>query len=110
MADKYDLTRKTHCSTEVSSAHWDEALGLWHVYTRPARGETTRGNEDKHWVCKVLVSGVGGLSQREWGNDWLDAEQSTSNPLLQRTRARSTATRSSRARSSTARAGTTARR
>lgn len=26
-------------------------------------GSDERGGEDKHWMCKVLVSAVGGLSQ-----------------------------------------------
>ncbi|PWN46061.1 FAD/NAD(P)-binding domain-containing protein [Ceraceosorus guamensis] len=63
VSDRFDLTRRTVVNTEVSSAHWDDELGMWHVYTRPAKGQDTQGGEDKHWICRVLISGVGGLSQ-----------------------------------------------
>ncbi|UZJ55374.1 hypothetical protein CBS101457_004694 [Exobasidium rhododendri] len=63
VADKFDVTRKCRFRTEVLTATWDENLGLWHVYTRPATGALERGGETKHYICKVLFSGVGGLSQ-----------------------------------------------
>jgi cation diffusion facilitator CzcD-associated flavoprotein CzcO len=63
VADKFDVTRKCRFKTEVLTATWDEKLGLWHVYTRPATGTLERGGENKHYICKVLFSGVGGLSQ-----------------------------------------------
>lgn len=68
VCDKFDLTRKIHYKTEVVNAHWDKDLNLWHVYTRPAKGREDNDleSETKHWVCKVLVTAVGGLSQREY--------------------------------------------
>lgn len=66
VADRFDVTRKCRFSTEVITAVWDDQLGLWHVYTRPATGTAERGGENKHYMCKILFSGVGGLSQRAW--------------------------------------------
>lgn len=43
-------------------------MNLWHVFTRPAKGrsDNDKESETKHWVCKVFVTAVGGLSQREY--------------------------------------------
>ncbi|MCP5185530.1 MAG: NAD(P)/FAD-dependent oxidoreductase, partial [Pseudomonadales bacterium] len=56
-ADAYDLRRHVRFNTEVESARFDEASGLWRLHVRTADGgtETLEGN--------VLISCVGQLNQ-----------------------------------------------
>ncbi len=51
-AEKYGITPHLRLNTEVRSARWDEATGLWHV--TDAQGIEYR--------AQVVVSGMGGLS------------------------------------------------
>jgi cation diffusion facilitator CzcD-associated flavoprotein CzcO len=51
--DKFGLRPYIRFNSEVTSAHWDEAAGVWHVSL--AGGGTVTAN--------VLISGMGGLSR-----------------------------------------------
>lgn len=67
VADRFDLTRKSRFFTEVHLAEWDEELGLWHVYTRPAKdirggNDETESAPPKHYLCKILFTGLGHLN------------------------------------------------
>lgn len=44
-------------------AEWDEKLGLWHIYTRPKTNgdDNTPLAQRKHYISKILFSGVGQL-------------------------------------------------
>ncbi|PWN45759.1 FAD/NAD(P)-binding domain-containing protein [Ceraceosorus guamensis] len=55
---EYDLPRRMHLSTEVKEARFDVATGLWHVWSIDLATK-----EEHHYVSKVFVSAVGGLSQ-----------------------------------------------
>ncbi|KAL9936791.1 hypothetical protein V8E36_004026 [Tilletia maclaganii] len=78
----YGLAPKTSFKTEVVVAKFDVHTNLWHVWTRPAEQphhDVRKDNnpepvrEDyaeldgkagyEHWVCKVLINAVGGLSE-----------------------------------------------
>lgn len=74
VSDRFDVTRKCRFYTEVEEAEWDEALGLWHIYTRPKGGDASAIDtsktsaaasglvaQRKHYVAKFLFSGVGQL-------------------------------------------------
>lgn len=67
VSDRFDVTRKCNFFTEVHLAEWDEELGLWHVYTRAAKGikggnKETESVQPKHYLCKVLFTGLGHLN------------------------------------------------
>lgn len=57
-AEKYRLDAHLRLNTEITSARWDEAKGVWHI--KAARG-------DEH-TAQVLVSGMGGLSVPSYPN------------------------------------------
>jgi len=52
-ADKYDLRPHVRCGQELLEARWVEAEQRWHLRT---------GTGDRY-TCRVLVSGIGGLSR-----------------------------------------------
>lgn len=64
-ASEYGNQNKFQLNTTVREARFDELTGLWHVIAKAndassseKKGETTR----LHYVSKILVSAVGGLS------------------------------------------------
>jgi cation diffusion facilitator CzcD-associated flavoprotein CzcO len=60
VADRFDVTRKCRFGVEVTTAQWDEKLGLWHVYTRPHNPDLSP--RPKHYICRVLFTGLGHLN------------------------------------------------
>lgn len=65
VAAEFDLEDRLHLQTVVKEARFDECTNLWHIYVedlpqREAAGVTPRRH---HYVCKLFVSAVGGLSQ-----------------------------------------------
>lgn len=65
VAAEYDLGDRLHLQTVVREARFDECTNLWHIYTEdlPERATTGVVPGRHHFVCKLFVSAVGGLSQ-----------------------------------------------
>src|SRR6185295_3882092 len=57
IAHKHDLRKNVRLRTEVVSAHWDEARGIWNVRLRGADGSE---EEDE---VRALISAVGMLNR-----------------------------------------------
>ncbi|KAK0551453.1 hypothetical protein OC845_002165 [Tilletia horrida] len=76
---RFGLQNKTSFRTEVVCCKFDNTTNLWHVWTRPAHQPANDARKDSkpepvnfddlegagydHWVSKVLINAVGGLSE-----------------------------------------------
>ncbi|CAO1634095.1 unnamed protein product [Sympodiomycopsis kandeliae] len=65
VAAEFELSDKFHMQTTVQEARFDEVTNLWHIYTEDLPDRATSGVQPAkhHFVCKLFVSAVGGLSQ-----------------------------------------------
>ncbi|EPQ29149.1 uncharacterized protein PFL1_03436 [Pseudozyma flocculosa PF-1] len=59
VAAQHDLGPAFHFKTVVRESRFDVDTGLWHVWTEDLDGD----KQTHHYVCKLLVSAVGGLSE-----------------------------------------------
>ena len=62
-ANEYGVEKQCQFNTTVREARFDEATGLWHVVAESNQPSNEKGETEKyHFVTKVLISAVGGLS------------------------------------------------
>ncbi|WFD02632.1 hypothetical protein MOBT1_001313 [Malassezia obtusa] len=65
VVSEYGLWDKFRFNTLSRQARFDEATGLWHVISEdlPPKNQPNARGQLHYYVCKLLISAVGGLSQ-----------------------------------------------
>ncbi|PWY97179.1 FAD/NAD(P)-binding domain-containing protein [Testicularia cyperi] len=63
VAAEHNLRPNFHFQTTVKEARFDNDTGLWHIWSEDWKRDSKEPGEKHHYVCKLFISAVGGLSQ-----------------------------------------------